>query len=90
MTRVRTVPDLFEWRARAARGAGFGGMFCARPGQVALADRVFAPGEREREWVRHVVQAFEAAGDRAGAVAVDGAMVGRPFPPRALSVAGAS
>lgn len=77
-------PRLFARQARVARGVGFGGKFCIHPDQVALAHEVFAPTERERARALRVVGAFEAAGEGAGAIAVDGVMVDRPVYLRAL------
>ncbi len=83
----RDLP-LFERQALTARAVGFDGKFCIHPDQVALANRAFAPDEREIARARRVADAFEAAGERAGAIAVDGAMVDRPVYLRALQVLG--
>ncbi|MEE4496233.1 HpcH/HpaI aldolase/citrate lyase family protein [Streptomyces sp. BE230] len=76
--------ELFLSQAELARSVGLGGKFCIHPGQVDAANRVFAPTDRERAWARRVTSVFEAAGEGAGAIAVDGAMVDRPVYLRAL------
>ncbi|MFB7313322.1 HpcH/HpaI aldolase/citrate lyase family protein [Streptomyces sp. NPDC056192] len=86
-TDFRDLP-LFERQAQAARSVGFGGKFCIHPDQIALANRVFAPDEGEIARARRVADAFEAAGEEAGAIAVDGSMVDRPVYLRALRVLG--
>ncbi|MEV6105843.1 CoA ester lyase [Streptomyces sp. NPDC051940] len=82
---------LFLEQARRARAMGFGGKFCVHPDQVAAAHEVFAPDSHEVAWARRIVEAFEAfeaEGERAGAIALDGAMIDRPVYLRALRVLG--
>lgn len=62
--------------ARRARGMGFSGKLLVHPRQIDPVHRAFAPDEREIEWARKVVAAFEAA--RSGLVVVDGRLVDAP------------
>jgi citrate lyase subunit beta/citryl-CoA lyase len=59
-----------------ARSLGFDGKWCIHPGQVETLNEVFSPTERELEWARKVVEAYEEANAAgSGAVSVDGQMV---------------
>jgi citrate lyase subunit beta / citryl-CoA lyase len=80
--------ELYLAQARVARGVGFGARFCIHPDQVALANEVFAPTTGETAWALRVAEAFEAAGEGAGAIAVDGEMIDRPVYLRALKLLG--
>ena len=59
-----------------ARSLGYDGKWCTHPGQIGTVNEVFSPTEREVEWARKVIEAYEKA-DAAGsgAVSVDGQMV---------------
>ncbi|MEU5979929.1 CoA ester lyase [Streptomyces sp. NPDC047315] len=76
--------DRFRVQARRARAVGLTGKFCIHPDQVALAHEEFAPTAHEVARATRVVTAYEALGEGAGAVAVDGEMVDRPGYLRAL------
>ncbi len=72
------VKDLDGLEAECRQGAelGFDGKTLIHPGQVEVANRVWAPGEDEVASARRVVEAFEAAErDGRGVVVVDGRMV---------------
>lgn len=59
-----------------ARSLGFDGKWCIHPAQIAIVNEHFSPTEKEVEWAKKVVAAYEeakAAGS--GAVSVDGKMV---------------
>ncbi len=59
-----------------ARSLGFDGKWCIHPGQVETVNEVFSPTERELEWARKVVDAYEEANAaRSGSISVDGQMV---------------
>jgi citrate lyase subunit beta/citryl-CoA lyase len=61
---------------------GFTGKLCLHPRQVAIANKAFAPSDREIEWARQVI---DLAGD--GSVAVsDGQMIDRPVVLRARAI----
>ncbi len=72
------VKDLDGFEAECRQGAelGFDGKTLIHPGQVEVANRVWAPSGAEVESARQVVEAFEAAErDGRGVVVVDGRMV---------------
>jgi citrate lyase subunit beta/citryl-CoA lyase len=73
-----------EEQCRLARSLGFRGKACIHPGQIETVNRLFAPSERELEWARGVVEAFE--GQSEGVLALDGAMVDLPVVERARRV----
>src|SRR5919202_122926 len=59
-----------------ARSLGFDGKWCIHPGQVEIVNEVFSPTERELEWARKVVSAYEEANvTGSGSISVDGQMV---------------
>ena len=59
-----------------ARSLGFDGKWCIHPAQIGSVNEVFTPTEREIEWARKVVKAYEAAGAAGrGAISVDGQMI---------------
>lgn len=66
-----------ELTARNARKAGFTSMMAIHPNQVDTINRVFAVSEKELEWSRRVVEAFEASPD-VGVVGLDGIMLDKP------------
>jgi citrate lyase subunit beta/citryl-CoA lyase len=71
----RDEPGL-ERSARRARALGFDGKTAVHPGQVAVLNRVFAPGEDEVARARRIVAALEeAAREGRGVATVDGEMV---------------
>jgi citrate lyase subunit beta / citryl-CoA lyase len=59
-----------------ARSLGFDGKWCIHPAQIGIVNEVFSPTEREVEWAKKVVAAYEEA-DAAGSgsVSVDGQMI---------------
>jgi len=59
-----------------ARSLGFDGKWCIHPAQIAIVNEVFSPTEREVEWAKKVLAAYEEANDAgSGSVSVDGQMV---------------
>jgi citrate lyase beta subunit len=59
-----------------ARSLGFDGKWCIHPGQVETVNEVFSPTERELEWAKKVVSAYEEANAAgSGSISVDGQMV---------------
>jgi citrate lyase beta subunit len=73
-----------EEQCRLARALGFRGKASIHPAQLETINRVFAPSDREIEWARTVVDAFE--GQDEGVLAVNGTMVDRPVVERARRV----
>lgn len=72
------VQDLggFEAECRQGMEMGFDGKTLIHPGQVEIANRVWAPSETEVEHARRVIEAFdEAERDGRGVVTVDGRMI---------------
>ena len=66
-----------EQAALGARRAGFTCMMAIHPNQVDTINRVFSVGEKELEWARRVVEAFDASPDT-GVVGLDGIMLDKP------------
>jgi citrate lyase subunit beta/citryl-CoA lyase len=65
-----------EASARRARALGFDGKTAVHPGQLAVLNRVFAPGEEEVARARRIVEALDdAARQGRGVATVDGEMV---------------
>ncbi len=59
-----------------ARSLGFDGKWCIHPGQVETVNEVFSPTEKELEWAKKVVSAYEEANAAgSGSISVDGQMV---------------
>jgi citrate lyase subunit beta/citryl-CoA lyase len=59
-----------------ARALGFDGKWCIHPAQIEIVNEVFSPTEREVEWAKKVVAAYEEANAAgSGSVSVDGHMV---------------
>ncbi len=61
---------------RISRSLGFDGKWCIHPAQIPAVNEAFSPSEREVEWARKVVSAYEEANAAgSGSVSVDGHMV---------------
>jgi citrate lyase beta subunit len=73
-----------EEHCRLARALGFRGKASIHPGQIETINREFAPSEREVEWARGVIEAFESQSE--GVLAVNGTMVDKPVVDRARRV----
>jgi citrate lyase beta subunit len=59
-----------------ARSLGFDGKWCIHPAQIEIVNEVFSPTDRELEWAKKVVAAYEEANAAgSGSVSVDGQMV---------------
>jgi citrate lyase subunit beta/citryl-CoA lyase len=59
-----------------ARSLGFDGKWCIHPAQIETVNEVFTPTEREIEWAREVVAAYEEANAAGrGAITIDGQMI---------------
>ncbi len=59
-----------------ARSLGFDGKWCIHPAQIAVVNETFSPTDREVEWAKKVVAAYEEANATgSGSVSVDGHMV---------------
>jgi citrate lyase subunit beta/citryl-CoA lyase len=59
-----------------ARSLGFDGKWCIHPAQIGVVNEVFSPTEREIEWAKKVVGAYEEANAAgSGAASVEGQMV---------------
>ncbi len=59
-----------------ARSLGFDGKWCIHPAQIPVVNEAFSPTEKEVEWARKVVYAYEEANAAgSGSVSVDGQMV---------------
>jgi citrate lyase subunit beta/citryl-CoA lyase len=59
-----------------ARSLGFDGKWCIHPAQIEAVNEIFSPTEREIEWAKKVVRAYEGASAAGtGAVSVDGQMI---------------
>ena len=59
-----------------ARSLGFDGKWCIHPAQAEAVNEVFSPTQKELEWARKVVSAYEEANaSGSGSISVDGQMV---------------
>ena len=59
-----------------ARSLGFDGKWCIHPAQIAVVNETFSPTDKEVDWARKVVVAYdEANAEGSGSVSVDGQMV---------------
>ncbi len=59
-----------------ARSLGFDGKWCIHPAQIEVVNEVFSPTEKEIEWARKVVAAYEEANAAgSGAISIDGQMI---------------
>jgi citrate lyase subunit beta / citryl-CoA lyase len=59
-----------------ARSLGFDGKWCIHPAQIGVVNEVFSPTEREIEWAKKVVEAYEeASAAGTGAISIDGQMI---------------
>jgi citrate lyase subunit beta/citryl-CoA lyase len=59
-----------------ARSLGFDGKWCIHPAQIEAVNEVFSPTERETEWAKKVMAAYEEANAAGtGAISVEGQMV---------------
>jgi citrate lyase subunit beta / citryl-CoA lyase len=57
-----------------ARSLGFDGKWCIHPAQIEIVNEIFSPTEREIEWAKKVVEAYEEASG-AGAISLEGQMI---------------
>jgi citrate lyase subunit beta/citryl-CoA lyase len=72
------VQDTEGFRRECEQGAelGFDGKTLIHPGQVGIANDVWAPGEDEIAYAQRVIEAFDAAvSDGRGVITVDGRMI---------------
>jgi citrate lyase subunit beta/citryl-CoA lyase len=59
-----------------ARSLGFDGKWCIHPAQIGIVNEVFSPTDREVEWAKKVVAAYqEASAEGSGSVSVEGQMI---------------
>ena len=59
-----------------ARSLGFDGKWCVHPAQIAVVNEAFSPTDKEVDWAKKVVAAYdEANAEDSGSVSVDGQMV---------------
>jgi citrate lyase beta subunit len=59
-----------------ARSLGFDGKWCIHPSQIETVNEVFSPTEKEIEWAKKVVSAYEEANTAgSGSISVDGNMI---------------
>jgi len=59
-----------------ARSLGFDGKWCIHPAQIEIVHEVFSPTEKEVDWAKKVIAAYEEANAAgSGSVSVDGQMV---------------
>ena len=59
-----------------ARSLGFDGKWCIHPAQIEAVNEIFSPTEKEIEWAKKVVEAYErASATGKGAITLDGQMI---------------
>ncbi len=79
--------DGMEKDTLLAKQLGFRGKFLIHPKQIEVANRIFTPSEKEVEYARQVVAAYEDAEARGEAsVALNGKMIDIPIVERARSL----
>ncbi len=80
--------DAEAWRTIVglSKEAGFDGVTCIHPDQVAVINELFTPDDAELASAKQVIEAYEAAGG--GPVSLDGAMVDLPVYLRARRLLG--
>ncbi|MDR2332777.1 MAG: CoA ester lyase [Burkholderiaceae bacterium] len=77
----------FRAECELSRRMGFLGKTCIHPSQVAIANEVFQPSQKDIDDALKVVEAARQADARAvGAYVVDGKMIDRPFVLRAQAI----
>lgn len=70
---------ILEEECVGGKGLGFNGKQCIHPSQVAIAQKAFAPREKEVEWsVRVIIADEKAANSGRGAWTLDGNMIDAP------------
>ncbi|MGH8809550.1 MAG: HpcH/HpaI aldolase/citrate lyase family protein [Noviherbaspirillum sp.] len=80
-------PDAYQAEAHAAFRFGYEGKTCIHPSQVALANEIFRPDEKEIAHSLRVIQAWREAREQGvGALIVDGRMIDIPFVRRAEAI----
>jgi citrate lyase beta subunit len=63
-------------RCPIARSLGFDGKWCIHPAQIAIVNEAFSPTDKEVDWAKKVVAAYDGANaEGSGSVSVDGQMV---------------
>lgn len=76
-----------EEECLGGKGLGFNGKQCIHPTQIEIAQRTFAPGEKEVEWAVRVVIADEKADQQGrGAWTLDGKMIDVPVVGKAKAI----
>lgn len=77
----------FRTEAQMARHLGYWGKSCIHPSQIAIANEVFSPTEREIETAQNVLDAAKRAeAEGTGAMVVGGKMIDAPFIRRAEAI----
>jgi citrate lyase subunit beta/citryl-CoA lyase len=77
----------FERDCEVARRIGFQGKLCIHPGQVAAANRLFAPDPDEVAFCRRVTAEFaEAIARGSASITVDGVFVDYPIADKARQI----
>lgn len=80
-------PDGFRDEATASMRLGYAGKTCIHPGQIAIANEVFRPSDRQIADALEVVEAWRKAKEQGiGAITVNGRMIDAPFAKRAEAI----
>jgi citrate lyase subunit beta/citryl-CoA lyase len=85
------IDDLegFKRSCEEAKALGYAGKTLIHPNQIEIANKIFSPSEKEVEWARKVVSAFEEAMKKGlGAIMVEGQMIDVPLYKRAKAILG--
>ena len=70
--------EQYEMECREGRALGMDGKTLIHPGQIDLCNQIFSQSDRDRDWARRVINAFEAPENASkGAIRVDGEMLER-------------
>ncbi len=78
----------FARSAECAAALGFQGKMCIHPDQIAVTNAAFSPSERQLDWAKRVIAAFEDAEAKGlASIQLDGQFIDYPIVQRARQVA---
>jgi citrate lyase subunit beta/citryl-CoA lyase len=75
---VANFRDLDSYRRSCliARSLGYDGKWCIHPDQIATANEIFSPTQKELDWAQRVIDAYrEATAEGSGVISVDNKMI---------------
>ncbi|KAK5044679.1 hypothetical protein LTR84_010571 [Exophiala bonariae] len=79
--------EMLENECLEGKGMGYNGKQCIHPSQVATAQKIFSPGQKEVEWAVRITIAQKRAEEQGkGAWAMDGKMIDAPVEGKARAI----